>query len=275
MAEPVVRREGKKVYRSTIDRMNAASITRKVAFHSPTCQSAFSKGFYIVSRNLWFVSILGPILVGEEKVAAAEKIIMQSVNKLNESVLKQEALLREVVKGYGYKETATFPKPYEFDADVYHPVAMAYLDMMEAVDRVYALATTLWLKLDMDKEEKIKIEYAMRNKFVQILNTSRATYNTVLKAAKQRNEVAASKVEAVMTAADEADGPMNDQQSAAFRAATAELSATLVTTIVETPLSPDLMMSVSATHDAHLLEAEEKKPRSRKKEDSTVAEAAE
>lgn len=284
MAVQEPRREGKSVYRSTIDRMNAASITRTVAFSSPACQSAFTKGFYIVSRNVWFVAILGPIIVGDEKADAAEKVIMQSVKKIKEEVENKEAQLREIVKGYGYKDSAAYAKPYQFEADVFHPVANRYLDLMESVDRVFALATTLWIKEDIEKTARVKIELDMRKKFVQILNTSRAAYNTVLKAAKHRNEAAAAKVEAVVEAAENADGTMNDQQAKAFQDATDELRNSAnpedLQLVQNHTLSPDLMTSVSEAHDARMADeaaaaAAEKKPRARKKDESSIPEAAE
>ncbi|MCA2997377.1 MAG: hypothetical protein ING75_02125 [Rhodocyclaceae bacterium] len=183
------------VYRSTLERMNVAVLRRTEVFQSPLIQSHYRKGFYIISRNAWFVSILGRVLVGEALAAKAEDLMFKQVNGVTASIAKVEARIAKLSESLGVTETTQFSLPKEANVDIVHPVAYRHLESMKVIDRVLAQANALFNLGEMSATEKAKLELELKNKLLALMTSTKGAYNTVLNASKKKNAAVAEQVD--------------------------------------------------------------------------------
>lgn len=263
-----IRTKGKLVYRSSLGKLNLACIEKEILLESAFCQSRFARDFYLAERNMAIVSSIGPLFSPPEVIVAAEQVIESGAEKMLKQVQTIEKRLEAAAKGAGIKDPAKFQLPYQYNAEIYHPLGNLHLAMLETIDRCIRLAESLRLHREISSDEFKKVILNLRGKHTGFMSFTRQAYTSVIRASKRRNQKAGEVLENANAAADSAvanssgdntkvSGPeFSDEAVAMINEATAALQSTPLTDeaaeAVEQELSPSAMVDAQRAEEQRI-----------------------
>jgi hypothetical protein len=183
------------VYKSTLGNMNVAVLKRNEVFYSPLVQGHYRKGYYIISRNAWFVSILGRVLVGEKAAAEAEDAMTKQVASVTNAIRKIETRVDKLCESLGVTDTTQYTQPKSAVVEVVHPVAYKHLETLRIIDSVLSKARALNVMGEMSSREMAGLELEFKKRLLALMTSTKGSYNSVLKASRKKNVELADKVD--------------------------------------------------------------------------------
>lgn len=200
------------VYKSTLGNMNVAVLKRNEIFYSPLVQGHYRKGYYIISRNAWFVSILGRVLVGEKAAAEAEDAMTQQVAGVTNAIRKIETRVDKLCESLGVTDTTQYTQPKSAIVEVVHPVAYKHLETLRIIDSVLSKARALNVIGEMSSREMAGLELEFKKRLLALMTSTKGSYNAVLKASRKKNAEVADKVDKAAAAfGDDGSLPVEHQ----------------------------------------------------------------
>lgn len=167
-----------------------------IALGNHAIQRVFERHFEYMSRNLYFISAFGRIILGidkEAEVIKAEDAVERFITKASDAIDKRigqlelimaEACLEDDVK-YGKKEMAVAP--------ITSPGARKYAVMLEKADRFFSLNANIWMEGLIDNKTKFANEGEIRKEITRVVQQVAAHFQIVLQQTREKDAALAAK----------------------------------------------------------------------------------
>lgn len=149
-----------------LEKYRGATLTLEPVFGNHKVNHMFSRNFDVMGRNAFFISVRSRILLGEEKVALAEKHVY---DRLDEVITKMDNEIKQaqaVMANNGIDTMASYNKPTTHKAKIVSPIQTRYLKLLSKADELLMFISTLMLhgvipERDHSKQE-LKVKHYMR-----------------------------------------------------------------------------------------------------------------
>lgn len=164
----------------------------KASLGSAPMARIFKRDFNMTSRNIYFVSVLGRALLGDEESRKAEEYV---ANNLNNSIREIEDMIKqaEVSILNNNVSVATFQNPEVSTAKITTPFAKQFIDLLILADKHLLLLNSLWLNGTITNDQRSQHELTTKIKVKSVCNSARNMFNAMRGEMNARKNGAGSK----------------------------------------------------------------------------------
>lgn len=158
-----------------IARFDGPILQREIKIGSPLIRHQHKRSFEHVGRNVHFVSVFGRVLLGEDKIFAAEDAIYKRIDEITTAIERKAAAILVVLKDANIdaEQMAVYNKPQSVSLDIVVPAQSKFVRLLELAD-VYAQGFfTLWLAGEINDKEKSRLEFELKKLLRSIPATTR------------------------------------------------------------------------------------------------------
>lgn len=158
-----------------IARFDGPILQRTITIGSPLIRHQHKRSFEHVGRNVHFVSVFGRVLLGEDKIEAAEDAIYKRIEEITTAVERKAAATLVVLKDANIDKAqmAVYNKPHSVSLDIVIPAQSRFVKLLELAD-IYAQGFfTLWLAGEISDKEKSRLEFELKKLLRSIPATTR------------------------------------------------------------------------------------------------------
>lgn len=167
-------------------------IEMKVSLGTAPMARIFKRDFNMTSRNIYFISVLGRALLGDEESRKAEEYVSNnlanSIRELGDMIKQAEvSVLNSSV------DMATFQNPEIGAAKITTPFAKQFVDLLLLADKYLLLLNTLWLNGVITNDQRSQHELTTKIKVKSVSNSARNMFKAMLEEMNSRKNGAGSK----------------------------------------------------------------------------------
>lgn len=164
----------------------------KVSLGSAPMARIFKRDFNMTSRNIYFISVLGRALLGDEESRKAEEYV---ANNLKNSIREIDDMIKqaEVTILNNSVSMATFQNPEASTAKITTPFAKQFIDLLLLADKHLLLLNSLWLNGAITNDQRSQHELTTKVKVKSVSNSARNMFKAMLEEMNARKNGAGSK----------------------------------------------------------------------------------
>jgi hypothetical protein len=156
-----------------LDYFTGASVVIPFMIGSPLIKNIWNrKIFYATSRNLHFVTVFGPILLGDGTENEIEKKLQERMDKLNAFLSAGINSAKAELADENLK-TATFPNAIEGEVILTTPMSNTLVELFTKSDEYIRMIAALWIHKKISGQEKNTIEREIRKSILGLWTSSR------------------------------------------------------------------------------------------------------
>lgn len=158
-----------------VARFDGPILRREITFGSPLIRHQHKRSFEHVGRNVHFVSVFGRVLLGEEKILAAEDAVYKRIEEITTAIERKAAAVLVVLKDSNISPDgiAVYNKPQTIMLDIVVPAQSKFVRLLEKADTYAQGFFTLWLEGEIDDKEKSRLELELKKLLRSIPATTR------------------------------------------------------------------------------------------------------
>lgn len=175
-----------------MDHYSGPCLEIQVSLGSAPMARIFKRDFNMTSRNIYFISVLGRALLGDEESRKAEEYV---ANNLKNSIREIEDMIRqaEVTVLNNAVSLANYQNPTVQPARITTPFAKQFTDLLVLADKYLLLLHSLWLNGVIDNDQRGQHELTTKIKVKSVSNSARNMFKAMLDEMNARKNGAGSK----------------------------------------------------------------------------------
>jgi len=183
----------REAHKKWMEHFSGPLLDLSVNLGSPAMSRIYKRNFNMTSRDIYYISVLGRALLGDEESRKAEEFVLNnlknSIREVGDMITQVEASLLNA----GIEKMASYQNPRLDNARITTPASKQFLDLIHMADKYLLLLHTLWLNSVIDNDQRAAHELIAKVKVKSVSNSARQMYSGMLNELNVRNGGAATR----------------------------------------------------------------------------------